>query len=184
MAHPLRCLDEMLAAVRAGTFQPDATRSGRFTKMNKGESENVESRDEDGFATLPDLDDSPVLTDAYQVSQEFSARSKKPNGNTKEVEQPSSSSETSSVSNDSSSDSSILDGKLDADAQIVLAKRRHPVPSNIDNKVPYYHPTSAVLHYRLYDSVRLKCGRTLSNVFVRTTWAKSAGLINCSVCFK
>jgi hypothetical protein len=35
LAHPLRLMEEMLAAVVAGSFRPDATRSGRFIRRQE-----------------------------------------------------------------------------------------------------------------------------------------------------
>ena len=183
MAHPLRCLDAMLLAVREKRFLPDSTRSGHFAKQKEAAPAETVFPEFDGLRVDGfDASFERPLRDGYEIVNAEACHDHQPNPDL--VVSQSSSSESSSVSNDSSSDSSALDGKLDADAQIVLAKRKQPLPSDTDGKVPYYHPTSAVLHYRLSEAARLKCGRVLSTVFVKTTWAKAVGLINCSVCFK
>ena len=184
MAGPLRALEQMLFAIREQDFHPDKTRSGYFTsKVKSGFLQPTAKTRPTRPSSSSDTEWNfvPVTDDGYQILAE-----PVPAVEAAEVValEATLDSDDQDSSESSSSDSSEGDGITDVVAHKALSKCRPPLPRDTEGKIPYFHPTSAVLHFRLEGMDRLNCGRQLSKVLIKTKWQKSLGLINCAQCFK
>lgn len=180
MAAPLRSLEQMLLAVRERVFHPDKTRSGYMVSKRTYAISEPTAKSKPSKSTSSDdtWHVAAVTEDPYQIAEATTTA--------KDAEAPAAETVASGddldSSESSSSDSSEGDGLTDVVAHKALCKIRPMLPADTEGKIPYYHPTSAVLHFRFEGVDRLNCGRTLSKLLIKTKWQKSPGLINCAQC--
>ena len=170
LSQPLRLFDEILKAIRSGKFLPDMTRSGRKVDRATKRSKRGEAASAAGTA---------VTEDGYEAPEHYSLDvSEAVDESYNEVDEV-------VLTSDSDDSSSCSDSSPDMSFQAiqVLSKQRPSVPTDTDGKTAYYHPASCILHFRLLDQTKLRCGKALTSTYVKISWDKVAGLINCCRCF-
>ena len=176
LAEPLRKFDLVLKHIRMRTFMPDVTRSGRKVSEVTKRAKTAENPSMPGSSTAE-----PVLEqDGYEIVNW-------PDTQLPAVEtdhEETSDVTATSNSDDSSSDSSCNGLETDSLAVQALAKVRPKIPADVEGKIPYYHPSSCFLHFRSQEQSKLRCGKALTSTYVKVTWDKAVGLINCSRCFR
>jgi hypothetical protein len=159
---PLRELIVIITAIAKGEFFPDDSRSGRIV----GDAKKRRDPKDPSIVTLRRTVDIPCLSDPYDPL------------NIRLPSSPDSSSTSSSSSSESSEASSIDNEELD-----LIAKPR-VTDESFEGKVAYVHKTSAVLHCRLDDHTRLKCGRMLTVTYSKIKWIDTSRILRCAQCFR
>ena len=176
LAEPLRKFDQVLKQIRMRTFMPDSSRSGRkVSNIAKRTRVSEQSSRPSSFPAEPALEQ-----DGYEIVEADDVLQLPDSGS--ELEDSNDIAATSN-SDDSSSDSSI-GLETDSAAISMLAKVRPKIPADVEGKIPYYHPSSCFLHFRSHEESKLRCGKALTSTYIKVTWEKAVGLINCSRCFR
>jgi hypothetical protein len=163
-ARPLQLYSKILRAISDGSFDPDATRSGRFyskrqrtdPKPGKGESEEVSE------AVVERTDLSDVLVDETLPLVDIESEV-----NNQNSERLPSVDDTSQSSTSESSDSDESVQSSDETRRAVNIIRTRVSELDADCAV-FFHSRSNVVHYREKDSVnRLRCGRVQNLAYVK-----------------
>ena len=191
-AAPLAELIKIIHAIRVGSFLPDQTRSGRILQPDRvpARSNSINSsntsveltsnpqfgpREKSGLeAIVPpeDIDESYEVPNLVCTDDSYQTPEHSPNDN------------PCSSDSESSSDSSSSESSVDELKAKLLRKVQLPVPEVLDDRTPYLHQVSRLLHFRRDTQFKLECGRRLSVSYVKYKWLDTAGLLNCAQCFR
>ena len=214
LSGPLRLLEEMLAAVRAGRFVPDSTRSGAFTALaavqdealllSSPEVEEVSdgggeaATDEVSWAVLPPC---PALTpeadfgagelesdDGFGPSPPATPPPTSPEVRDSSGESSSSDSETSEERAEG-----VVATEADQAAQAEAAADRRQASAQLDQGPPGPLPghtlmrnrASQTLHWRRPGAaLRMMCGRVLHSGYEKLAAWPAFGWPRCAQCFR
>ena len=161
LAEPLRELDKMLAAVRAGSFRPDVTRSGYFVSPQPKSSA--------GSTTMP-------------VDRQAKGNIE-PIASSDEEDAGSSSSLSSAHSADLSDDEHLFNVVPDEVKHALRTKRRRSAASSHDVNM-FIHSRWKTLHAsKSGDESRLACGRAITSVYTAIPFGVDFPYTKCAICF-
>jgi hypothetical protein len=171
LAHPLRLMEEMLAAVVEGSFRPDATRSGRFIRKQVPPPDRDEEMldqagtDSDYEVVEPVVEEVP-LSDQLDEAGEHA----------EEVElADSSDSDHSDESESQLASINEWDGLLDRNATRI----------SVDDCSFVYHTIWHTLHKRSVERLgRTMCGKIITHMYESVHNEPALDVPCCRICFR
>lgn len=175
-AAPLRELIEIITAIREKRFMPDLSRSGRIFSGTQRQSTTIPAvsvRSDNPGKEIQNhsqgdvecIDDPYILEQAPDQDSELGLKAVS----------------DSNTSSDSESDS---ESSVDETMVKELSSTRKSLPLDLDGLLPYVHKRSAVLHCRLVDHTKLKCGRLLTSTYTKSSWDQTLKILRCAQCFR
>ena len=189
-AAPLAELIKIIHAIHIGAFLPDQTRSGRILQPDKmpartNNTSDIRSVESASISELVPIE--KIALDVI-VQPEFVHDHGLPEvGCTEDqYEKPelNLNDDLRSASSESSSDSSSSESSVDESEAKLLRKVQLPVPEVLEDRTPYLHQVSRLLHFRRDTQFKLECGRRLSVSYVKYKWQDTAGILKCAQCFR
>ena len=161
LAEPLRELEKVLAAVRAGTFKPDSTRSGYFV------------------SPLPKSSTRPQVHSADR-----SVRGHLEHVDSSDEDEPESASSIPSAHSAELSEDEQLVLSLPDDIKDGLPNKRTRTAAKHDVSCMYIHTRWKTLHaVKLDDESKLACGRLITPSFKAVPFGVDFPYAKCVVCF-
>jgi hypothetical protein len=158
---PLRELVVVITAIAKGEFFPDDSRSGRI--VTGAVKKHRDSKDDSSSTGRTSV--IPCNSDPYEL-----------------LDNPPSDPDSSSANSSSSSD--VSDATSIDEEELGLISRPCVTDESFGDRVAYVHKTSAVLHCRLHDHTRLKCGRMLAVTYSKIKWTDTFRILRCAQCFR
>ena len=172
-------LIKIIDCIRTGRFCPDVSRSGRINLENSGDKlaqveiagfDPTETRAvQSPLNSSPDPSPDSMLpcsSDPYHASN---------------LNQPN---DVSELCSSSGSDSGSGESSVSEEQAKVLRKVQLEVPEERESRIAYFHRISQLLHMKRTECSKLLCGRRLSESYSRYKWKDTAGLLQCSQCFR
>ena len=172
MSGPLRALDEMLAAVESGDFDPDLTRSGRFRKAPRTDVSLPKSFAEPKPKRVPGSafpKPSGVKIEPIETALEVSSSS------------------DSHSSTDSDDDSVDSDGAATESVhtweQAVGKGGRRPARSGFDDSLVFHAKRLTVHKKHASDEDKTACGKDRTSAFSELDFEPQFDYPRCRICF-